>query len=236
MKTEELRKVAMIDVYNIKGEVVGKTALSREIFEGTVNEALLHPAVVSYLAGRRKGTAKTKTRSEVSGGGVKPWKQKGTGRARAGSNTSPLWRRGATVFGPRPRDYSYSLPQKVRRLALLSALSSKLNDDKIAVLDKLELERIKTKDMVAILQSLKAESKSLLILTNPDDEVKKSSRNIANFHLRAPFSLNTYDVLSHEKILITKEALSQLEERLLNKMIKNSPRRHEEKKEKMNKI
>ena len=210
--------MTVIDVYNIKGEVVGKADLSREIFEGAVGEALLHPAVVSYLAGRRRGTAKTKTRSEVSGSGVKPWKQKGTGRARVGSNTSPLWRRGATVFGPRPRDYAYSIPKKARRLALLSALSLKLRDDKMVILDKLELERIKTKDMVATLHSLKAENKSLLILTNPNDEIRKSSRNIANFHLRAPLSLNTYDVLSHEKILITKEALSQLEERLATKM------------------
>lgn len=205
-----------IDVRNIKGEVVGKTDLSQGIFEGTVNEALLHPAVVSYLAGRRRGTAKTKTRSEVSGSGAKPWKQKGTGRARVGSNTSPLWRRGATVFGPRPRDYAYSIPKKARKLALLSALNLKLQDDQMVILDKLELERIKTKDMLAILRSLKAEHKSLLILANPSDEIKKSSRNIANFHLRVPLSLNTHDVLSHEKILITKEALSQLEERLVS--------------------
>ena len=207
--------MATVDVYSIKGEIVGKADLSKEIFEGTVNEPLLHQAVANYLASRRRGTAKTKTRSEVSGSGVKPWKQKGTGRARVGSNTSPLWRRGATVFGPRPRDYSYSIPKKARRLALLSALSSKLKDDKITVLNKLELERIKTKDMVAILQSLKAKNKPLLVLTNPNDKIKKSSRNIANFHLRAPLSLNTYDILSHDKLLITKEALSQLEERLL---------------------
>lgn len=207
--------MATIDVYNIKGEVVGKDELSKEIFEGTVNEALLHQAVVNYLANRRRGTAKTKTRSEVSGSGAKPWRQKGTGRARAGSNTSPLWRRGGTVFGPKPRDYSYSLPKKARRSALLSALSSKFKDDKITVLDKLSLDRIKTKDMAAILRSLKAENRSLLVLDNSDDKIKKSSCNIANFHLRAPLSLNTYDVLSHEKILITKEALSRLEERLL---------------------
>ncbi len=215
----ELREVIMVDVYNIKGEVVGKADLSREIFEGTVNKLLLHQAVVSYLASKRRGTAKTKTRSEVSGSGVKPWRQKGTGRARAGSNTSPLWRRGGTVFGPKPRDYSYSLPQKVRRLALISALSSKLKDDKITILDKLELKRIKTKDMVAILRALKAENKSLLILANPNDEVRKSSRNIVSFHLGAPFNLNTYDILNHDKLLITQEALSRLEERLLNKHI-----------------
>lgn len=207
--------MAAIDVYNIKGEIIGKTELSKEVFEGTINKALLHQAVVNYLANRRRGTAKTKTRSEVSGSGAKPWRQKGTGRARAGSNTSPLWRRGGTVFGPKPRDYRYSLPKKASRLALLSALNSKLKDGEITVLDKLELDRIKTRDMMDILRSLKAETKSLLILTNPGDELKKSSRNIAGFHLSPPLGLNTYDVLSHEKILITKEALSRLEERLL---------------------
>ena len=207
--------MATIDVYNIKGEVVGKTELPKGVFEGTVNEVLLHQAVVNYLANRRRGTAKTKTRAEVSGSGVKPWRQKGTGRARAGSNNSPLWRRGGTVFGPKPRDYSYSLPKKARRLALVSALTSKLKDDRVTVLDKLELDRIKTKDMVTILRALKADNKSLLVLTDPDDKVRKSSRNIDNFHLKAPLNLNTYDVLSHEKFIITKEALSQLKGRLL---------------------
>ncbi len=207
--------MATIDIYNIKGEVVGKTELSREIFEGNINKALLHQAVVNYLANRRRGTAKTKTRSEVSGSGVKPWKQKGTGRARAGSNTSPLWRRGGTVFGPKPRDYSYSLSKKARRLALVSALAAKFKDDEIMVLDKLELDRIKTKDMAVILRALKAEHKALLVLANPDDKVKKSSRNIDNFRLGAPFNLHPYDVLDHNKLLITKEALSLLEERLL---------------------
>lgn len=207
--------MATIDVYNIKGEVVGKATLSDEIFKREVHEDLLHQVVVNHLARSRKGSAKTKTRSEVSGGGTKPWRQKGTGRARAGSNTSPLWRRGGTVFGPKPRSYSYSIPKKARRLALQSALSSKLKDDKIVILDKLELGRIKTKDVAAILRSLKAGNKSLLVLSSPDDKVKMSSRNIANFHLSAPLSLNTYDVLTHDKLLIAKEALPQLEERLL---------------------
>ncbi len=207
--------MATIDVYNIKGEVVGKAELSGEIFEGTVNKVLLHQVMVNFLANRRRGTAKTKVRSEVSGSGARPWRQKGTGRARAGSNTSPLWRRGGTVFGPKPRDYSYSLPKKAKRSALLSALSSKLKEDNIRVLDKLELARIKTKDMIAILRALKAENKSLLILANPDDKVKKSSHNIADFHLRAPLNLNTGDLLNTGRLLITKEALSILEERLL---------------------
>jgi len=207
--------VATVDIYNIKGEVVGKAELSGEIFEGTVNEVLLHQVMVNYLANRRRGTAKTKVRSEVSGSGARPWRQKGTGRARAGSNTSPLWRRGGTVFGPKPRDYSYSLPKKAKRAALISALSSKLKDDNIRVLDKLELARIKTKDMITILRALKAENRSLLVLSAPDDKVKKSSHNIADFHLRAPLNLNTGDVLNNEKLLITKEALSILEKRLL---------------------
>ena len=207
--------MATIDVYNIKGDVVGKTELPGGVFEGVVNKALLHQAVVNYLANRRRGTAKTKNRSEVSGSGIKPWRQKGTGRARAGSNSSPLWRRGGTVFGPKPRDYSYSFPKKARRLALISALSSKLKDGKITVLDKLVLNRMKTKDMVTILKSLKVENKSLLVLDNPDDKIKESSRNIADFRLGNPLSLSTYEVLNHERLLITKEALSRLEERLL---------------------
>lgn len=211
--------MTMVDVYNIKGEVVGKAELSKEIFARAVNKSLLHLSVVNYLAGKRKGTARTKTRAEVSGSGVKPWQQKGTGRARVGANTSPLWRRGGTVFGPKPRDYSYCISKKSRRLALISALSLKLKDDKIALLDNLELDRIKTKDMVDILRFLKAENKSLLVLTNPSDKVRMSSGNVAGFHLSSPVSLSAYDVLSHDKLLITKEALSLLEERLLKNTV-----------------
>ena len=202
-------------IYNIRGEAVGKAQLRDEIFKAPLKTALLHKVVLMYLANRRRGTAKTKTRSEVSGGGAKPWRQKGSGRARAGSNTSPLWRRGGTVFGPRPRGYSYSVPKKAKRLALCSALSSKMEEGKLAILDELKLERVKTKDMVEVLRSLKAQDKTLLVLSSVDEKVKKSSSNIPNCSLSSPLTLNTYEVLSHDRLLITKEALSRLEERLL---------------------
>lgn len=201
-------------IYNIKGKAVGKAQLADEIFKAPLRRSLLHKVVLMHLANHRRGTAKTKTRSEVSGGGAKPWRQKGTGRARAGSNTSPLWRRGGTVFGPRVRDYSYSLPKRAKRLALCSSLSSKVEEGKLAILDELKLERVKTKEMVEVLGGLKAGDKALLVLSAIDEKVKKSSGNIPNCSLSSPHTLNAYDVLSHDKLLITKEALSQLEERL----------------------
>ncbi|MCK4437067.1 50S ribosomal protein L4 [bacterium] len=204
-----------MDIYNIRGETAGKAQLRDEIFKAPIRETLLHEAVLMYLANLRRGTVKTKTRSEVSGGGAKPWKQKGTGRARAGSNTSPLWRRGGTAFGPKPRDYSYSIPKKAKRLALCSALSSKMEEGSLVILNELKMERVKTKDMVNVLRSLRSQDKTLLILNGADEKIKKSFRNIPGCSLSSPVTLNTYDVLSHDKLLITVEALSQLEERLL---------------------
>lgn len=200
-----------VALYNTSGEQVGELALSEEIFGAEVNESVLHDAVVAQLASRRLGTHNTKTRSEVSGGGRKPWRQKGTGRARAGTTRSPIWRGGGIVFGPHPRDYSYSLPKKVRRLALKSALSAKVNDGDILVLDSLALEGPKTKDMVKILGALKVED-ALLVTAARDEAVEKSARNIPNIKPLVANGLNVYDLLAYDKLVITKEAVARVEE------------------------
>jgi large subunit ribosomal protein L4 len=200
-----------VALYNTSGEQVGELALSEEIFGAEVNESVLHDAVVAQLANRRLGTHNTKTRSEVSGGGRKPWRQKGTGRARAGTTRSPIWRGGGIVFGPHPRDYSYSLPRKVRRLALKSALSAKVNDGDILVLDSLALEGPKTKDMVKILGALKVED-ALLVTAARDEAVEKSARNIPNIKPLVANGLNVYDLLAYDKLVITKEAVARVEE------------------------
>lgn len=200
-----------VALYNIQGQQVGEISLNDHVF-GEVNEAVLHDAVVMQMASRRRGTAATRTRSEVSGSGRKPWRQKGTGRARAGSIRSPLWRGGAVVFGPKPRDYSYKLPQKVRRLALRSALASKVREGNIIVLDELQLERPRTKDMVTILHALAARDKALVVTASPDPNVELSARNIPGVTFLTPAGLNVYDLLAHEKLVITKDAVAQVQE------------------------
>ncbi|TEB08283.1 50S ribosomal protein L4 [Pelotomaculum schinkii] len=200
-----------VALYNTSGEQVGELALSEEIFGAEVNESVLHDAVVAQLASRRLGTHDTKTRGEVSGGGRKPWRQKGTGRARAGTTRSPIWRSGGIVFGPHPRDYSYSLPKKVRRLALKSALSAKVNDGDILVLDSLTLEGPKTKDMVKILGALKVDD-ALLVTAGKDEAVEKSARNIPNIKPLVANGLNVYDLLAYDKLVITKDAVARVEE------------------------
>ncbi|NLI12145.1 50S ribosomal protein L4 [Pelotomaculum propionicicum] len=200
-----------VALYNINGEQVGEVTLKEEIFGVEVHEPVLHDAVIMQLAGRRLGTHDTKTRSEVSGGGRKPWRQKGTGRARHGTIRSPIWRGGGIVFGPHPRKYGYNLPRKVRRLALKSALSSKVNTGDILVLDELKLEQPKTSDMAKILNNLKV-GDALLVTADKDETVEKSARNIPNIKPLTAEGLNVYDILSYDKLVITKDAVVRVEE------------------------
>lgn len=200
-----------VALYNIKGDQVGEVDLKDEVFGIEVNEAVIHDAIVMQQANQRQGNASTKTRAEVSGGGRKPWRQKGTGRARAGSSRSPIWKGGGITFGPRPRSYAYSLPKKVRRLALKSALSSKVLDGNIVVLEALNFEEPKTKDMVQILSNFKIR-KALLVTANIDENVEKSARNIEGIKPLQATGLNVLDILAHEKIVITKEAIAKVEE------------------------
>lgn len=200
-----------VAMYNINGEQVGELMLNDEIFGIEVNESVLHEAVVMQLASRRAGTHSTKTRADVSGGGRKPWRQKGTGRARHGTIRSPIWRGGGIVFGPHPRDYSYSLPKKVRRLALKSALSSKVNSGDILVVEDLQMEQPKTKDMVKILGNLKV-NEALLVTAASDQTVAKSARNIPGVKPLGAAGINVYDILAYNKLVITKDAVAMVEE------------------------
>lgn len=201
-----------VALYNIKGEQVGDIDLKDEIFGVEVNEAVLHDSVVNYLANQRLGTQSAKTRAEVSGGGRKPFKQKGTGRARAGSTRSPIWRKGGIVFAPKPRSYRYSLPKKVRRLALKSALSSKVQTGNIIVLDSLNIAEPKTKEIAGILDNLKVQKKALVVTANVDTIIVKSARNIPGVTPAHASSLNVYDVLKHEKLIMTRDAVAKVEE------------------------
>ena len=207
----------MIDlsVHNIKGENIGEVSLRDDIFNTKVNKYLVHQAVKRYLANRRRGTASTKNRSEVRGGGAKPWKQKGTGRARAGTNSSPIWVGGGIVFGPAPRDYSFSLPKKMKVAALKSALSDKLENKEIIIIDKLSLEENKTSKMVEILKNLQAFKKPLIITEKEDSIIALSVRNIKGAQVLPVSKINTYDLINHEKIIITKKALKRIEEVLI---------------------
>ena len=202
----------MAPLYNMKGDKIGEYELPDSIFGVPVNEAVLHEAVVMQLASRRRGTAKTKTIGEVSGGGIKPWRQKGTGRARQGSRRSPLWRGGATLFGPTPRDYAYRLPKKVRRLALLSALSSKAQANEIVVLEGLTFQEPKTKQMAAILKKLVADGKALVVTREPDKNVELSARNLPGVKMLVPSGLNVYDILDHEKLVFTRDVVEAVGE------------------------
>lgn len=207
----------MIDlsVRNIKGENIGEVSLKDSIFNTKVNKYLVHQTVKCYLANRRRGTASTKNRSEVRGGGAKPWKQKGTGRARAGTNSSPIWVGGGIVFGPAPRDYSFSLPKKMKVAALKSALSDKLENKEIIIIDKLSLEKNKTSKMVEILKNLHAFKKPLIITEKEDSIIALSVRNIKGAQVLPVSKINTYDLINHKKIIITKKALKQIEEVLI---------------------
>lgn len=201
-----------VALYNISGSQVGEVELNDAIFGIEPNKHVLHEAVVMQLASLRQGTHKVKGRSEVRGGGRKPWKQKGTGRARQGSIRSPQWKGGGVVFGPTPRSYAYKLPKKVRRLAIKSALSSKVIANEIIVLDALTLNAPKTKEFAAILNNLKADRKALIVAPSYDDNVALSARNIPGVKFVAADGINVLDVLKHDKLIITKEAVQKVEE------------------------
>ncbi|MBO5179689.1 MAG: 50S ribosomal protein L4 [Clostridia bacterium] len=200
-----------VDLLNMEGKKVGDIELAENVFAVEVNEDVMHEVVVNYLANQRQGTQSTKTRSEVRGGGRKPWKQKGTGRARQGSIRAPQWIKGGIALGPKPRSYKYTLNKKVRRLALKSALSSKVLENQIIVLDELKLDEIKTKAMAKVLENLKAE-KALIVILDKDVNVQASARNIPNVKTASVNTINTYDLLKYETLVVTKEAVEKIEE------------------------
>lgn len=201
-----------VDVINIDNKKVGKINLNPEIFGAPVKGHLIHEVLVNQMANRRQGTAATKSKGMVSGGGAKPWRQKGTGRARAGSNRSPLWKGGGTVFGPKPRDYSYKVPKKVRWEAMNSALSAKVASRDLIVIEKIDLPEPKTKIMAAILEKLGLKG-SLLILTTKDEPfIGMSARNLPGVTVRNIDSLSLYDIVSHKKILLTQDGVKKIEE------------------------
>lgn len=201
-----------VDLYNMKGEVVGDIQLSDSVFGTEVNKLALHTVVVNQLANKRQGTQSTKTKSEVRGGGKKPWRQKGTGRARQGSIRSAQWIKGGIVLGPKPRSYRYTLSKKLRRLALKSALSSKVSGNEIFVLDVLALDAIKTKSMVGVLNNLKIDSTVLIVVDSKNENVVKSARNIPGVKTAYVNTINVYDILKYDKFIITKDAALKVEE------------------------
>jgi large subunit ribosomal protein L4 len=201
-----------VALYSVDGSQVGELELSDSIFGIQPNVHVLHSAVILQQAAERLGTHKTKGRSEVRGGGRKPWKQKGTGRARQGSIRAPQWVGGGTVFGPTPRTYGFKLPKKVRRLAIKSALSSKVIDNEIIVLDQLALAAPRTKDFTAILGNLKVARKALIVTANYEDNVALSARNIPGIKIVAADGINVLDVMKYDKLIITKEAVEKVQE------------------------
>lgn len=203
--------MANVAVYNMDGKEVGKIDLKDEIFGIEVNEHVVHMAVVQYLANQRQGTQSAKTRAEVRGGGRKPWRQKGTGRARQGSTRSPQWTGGGVVFAPKPRDYSFKLNRKVKRLALQSALTSKVNENKIIVLDDLKLDNVKTKDMAKVLGNINA-GKALIVMEGSNTNVMLSARNIPDVKTASVNTINVYDLLKYNTLVVTKEAVAKIEE------------------------
>lgn len=200
-----------VAIYNMSGAQIGELELNDQVFGITPNQAVLHQFIKMQLNNRRVGTASTKTRAEVRGGGRKPWRQKGTGRARVGSSRNPLWRTGGVVFGPKPRDYSYTLPRKVRRLAMKSALSSKVLDNNLIVLDELKFDLPKTKAMLRTLDSLKIDQKALVVVAD-DQNVIKSARNIPGVKPVPVDYMNVYDLMNYDILLITKDAVARIEE------------------------
>ena len=204
--------MASVSVYNMDGQNVGTMDLNDAVFAAPVKENLVHQAVVQHLANKRQGTQKAKTRAEVSGGGIKPWRQKGTGRARQGSTRSPQWYHGGIALGPKPRSYRYTLNKKVKRLAIQSAFSAKRLDDEIIVLDSFGLDGIKTKDAAAVLKAVGADRKVLIVLSENDDVVYRSARNIAGVKVSTVSTINTYDLLNCDKLLLMQDAVAKIEE------------------------
>ena len=203
--------MANVAVYNMKGEEVGSLELNDAVFGAKINEHLVHMSVVQYLANKRQGTQKAKTRSEVRGGGRKPWRQKGTGHARQGSIRAPQWKGGGVVFAPTPRDYSFKLNKKEKRAALKSVLTSKVNDSKFIVLDELKLDEIKTQKFQEVLDNLKV-SKALVIINDNDQNIVMSARNIPKIKTALTNTINVYDILKYDTIVVTKDAVATIEE------------------------
>lgn len=202
-----------VDVFNLNREVTGQLELSDAIFGVPVKPHVMHEVVVYQLAKRRAGTAKTKGRSDVSGGGKKPWRQKGTGRARAGTTRSPIWRGGGTIHGPQPREYDMRIPKKVRRLALKMALSQKVLDEGFKILDQFKLDRIKTKDFADLLNRFELQ-KTLVVLPEHDETIEKSARNIPNVKILRSEGLNVYDLLNYHAVILSRECVGKIEEAL----------------------
>lgn len=204
--------MSRIQVWNMAGEEVKKMNISNEIFGIEPNTAVMHAAVVNYLANQRQGTQSTLTRTEVSGGGRKPWRQKGTGHARQGSIRAPQWTHGGIALGPKPRDYSYSLNKKVKRLALKSALSSKVAEGNMIVVDKITMDNYKTKTIAAMLKALNVEGKTLIVLPEVEQMIIKSANNIANVKTALVNTLNVYDILNCDKFVVVVDAVKKIEE------------------------
>ena len=201
-----------VDVYDIKGKKVSTLDLKEEIFGIVPNENVVHSVLVNYQANQRQGTQSTKTRAEVSGGGKKPWRQKGTGRARQGSTRSPQWIKGGIALGPKPRSYSYKVNKKERRLAVKSLLSSKVLENELVVVDKLAFDEIKTKAMADALTNLKVEGKALILLPEKNENVQKSARNIEGVKTSLVNTINVYDLLKYTKLVVTVDTIKKLEE------------------------
>lgn len=206
--------MAVCDIVNNTAEKVGEIELNDQLFDVEINESVLHEVVIMQRANRRQGNASTKTRGELRGGGAKPWRQKGTGRARAGTKNSPIWRGGGTVFGPRPRDFSYSLPKKVKRSAIKMALSARLSEGNVVVIDDFGLSGIKTKEFVSVMNKFDFDQ-CLVITGEVDDVVSKSARNAVGYKILPVAGLNVFDILKYPKLMLVQSSLPKLEERLM---------------------
>lgn len=207
--------MAVAEIFNTSNEKVGDIELNDALFGVDVNPHIIHDVVRMQRTNRRSGCACTKTRAEVSGSGAKPWRQKGTGRARSGSKRSPLWRGGGTVFGPKPRSYSFKLPKKVRKLGLRMALSSRFNEKNLVVLDDFKLDEIKTKKFMDVMKALGLDD-ALIVTPMQDENLERSSRNVPSFKVLPSAGLNVYDILLHKRIVLLQSCIGQLEERLLS--------------------
>ncbi len=204
--------MSTVEVKNIKNEKVGEVELNDQVFNREVKNYVLHDVVRQQRAARRAGTASTKTRKDVRGSGAKPWRQKGTGRARAGTRKSPIWRGGGVTFGPKPRDYSFKLNRKVRQQAVAMALSARYQEGNLVVLDDFTMEAIKTKEFVSIMEVLELNN-ALIVVNNENDELSKSSRNVPGYKVMKSDGVNVYDILLHEKLVVLQPAIEGLEER-----------------------
>ncbi len=201
-----------VAVYNMEGAKVGTMEVSESVFAAEVNKAVLHQVVTNYLANQRQGTQSTKTRTEVRGGGIKPWRQKGTGRARQGSIRAPQWTGGGVALGPKPRDYRYSINKKIKKIALKSALSAKYEAYEIFVIEDLKMDEIKTAKIAKMLKALDINTKALIVTAECDENIYKSARNIKGVTPTYVGTLNTYEILKHDKFVVSKEAIAKIEE------------------------